>query len=719
MRLFRQFTATFLSVALLISLAFPALGDSSDAVFRDSLKDSYAGKTVILHTNDVHGYLDGYAALPPLKKELERRGAEVLLLDIGDFSIGTPYVYYSKGRDAVTLMNAAGYDAACVGNHDYDLGPKQLLQNVSVAQFPVICSNVYYQGECMFQPTWIKTLSSGLRLGFFALNTPLTVQRMTADRSEELEFDTDMDMAYRAQEQIDALRQEGVDLVLGMLHLGVNSTSAPLNRSFDVYRNTRGIDFILDGHTHDPMTVGPNGEPMQNSGWHLENVGVVVIDNRTATIEDNFLLPVEGLPQDAAVAAMVRQITEKVDNAYAQKRATSEVEFPVAGAQSGEIALGDLLTDGLRWGVLREYGAEQVGEDHVVALLRSGNLVASLPKGTVSLRDVQLSMTRSLTVSLVTVTGRQLQELLEAATAQAPAASEDTPQTSGISFTVNTGKPFEAGDPYETSGNPRPASLNRVTIHKINGKTFHPEEQYLLITDNITGSGAGAYGLLGELFTRNTGVLVEECVSAYVEQELGKVIPASLYSAPRKDQVWTTGGFSDVKPTSFYYQPVLWAVEQQITKGITATTFGPDRSCTRGHMATFLWRMAGSPDPEGSSAFTDLASGAFYVDAVAWASEQGITSGTGGGRFSPNRPCTREQMVTFLYRAAGSPAVTQWADFTDVDEDSFAYEAVSWAAQEGITEGTGGKRFSPESPCTRGQMMTFLYRFASSGLTIE
>lgn len=720
MQLSRRLAALVLAAALLISLAFTAAGDSYTAVYREYLEDSYAGKTVILQTNDVHGYLENYAVLPPLKKELERRGAEVLLLDIGDFSIGTPYVYYSKGRDAVTLMNAVGYDAACLGNHEFDLGPKQLLQNLSMAQFPVLCANVYYQGERLCQPAWTKTLSSGLTLGFFALDTPLTFSGISADRLEEITILSGQEMAACAQGQIDALRDQGADMVLGMFHLGVGATAAPADRSFDVYRKLTGCDFVLDGHSHVDMTEGPDGEPIQNTGSYFKNIGVVVLDNATASVEENFLLPTDGLPQDASIASMVRQINEKVDTAYAQMRAVSQVSLPHTNAAKGEIALGDLLTDGLRAGMLREYGAMQVGEDHVVALLRSGDLVASLPRGTVSRRDVQLAMTRNLTVSLVSVTGRQLQEILEAATSTAPAASGDIPQTSGITFTVNTGFAYDPGTPYATSHFARPASFRRVTINKINGRTFRPNDTYLLLTDNVTAAGVGPYGLLGELFVRNTGVLVEECVAAYVEEDLNKVIPASLYSAPRKDQTWISGGFTDVFPSDYYYDAVLWAVGREITNGVTATRFAPNVSCTRGQMATFLWRMAGCPEPKAAPAFTDVSPSEYYYDAVAWAAEQGIATGMGNGLFRPNIACTREQMVTFLYRAAGKPTVSQWASFSDVTDKSFAYEAISWAAQEGITTGVGEGKFSPGTRCSRGQMMTFLYRFANSdGVSID
>ena len=175
--------------------------------------------------------------------------------------------------------------------------------------------------------------------------------------------------------------------------------------------------------------------------------------------------------------------------------------------------------------------------------------------------------------------------------------------------------------------------------------------------------------------------------------------------------------FDDVKDTSkFYYNPVYWAVnhEPQITNGATPTTFNPDGACTRGHVVTFLWRAAGEPTPtSGSNPFTDLKEGAFYYNAVLWAVENGITTGASKTTFAPGKPCTRGQIVTFLWRFKNSPEPTSTENpFSDVKADGFYYRAVLWAVENEITSGTGKGKFSPDSTCTRGQVVTFLYRAA-------
>ena len=171
-----------------------------------------------------------------------------------------------------------------------------------------------------------------------------------------------------------------------------------------------------------------------------------------------------------------------------------------------------------------------------------------------------------------------------------------------------------------------------------------------------------------------------------------------------------TGVFVDVAEGSYYEEAIDWAVEKGITNGVSSNMFAPNDPCTRAQIVTFLWRAAGSPAPKSMSSFTDVPADAFYAKAVAWAVENGITSGTGESKFSPNATCTRAQAVTFLYRASGSPAVSSSAEFSDVATNAYYADAVAWAAKKGITTGIGGGLFGSDNDCTRGQIVTFLWR---------
>ena len=167
--------------------------------------------------------------------------------------------------------------------------------------------------------------------------------------------------------------------------------------------------------------------------------------------------------------------------------------------------------------------------------------------------------------------------------------------------------------------------------------------------------------------------------------------------------------FADVATDAYYYDAVKWAVEKGVTNGVSETLFGPDQACTRAQIVTFLWRAAGSPEPKSGSSFADVAADAYYAKAVAWAVENGITKGTSETTFHPDETCTRAQGVTFLYRALGKLAAAQ-AGFTDVAADSYYADAVNWAAENGVTNGISETLFGPDGSCTRAQIVTFLYR---------
>ena len=170
--------------------------------------------------------------------------------------------------------------------------------------------------------------------------------------------------------------------------------------------------------------------------------------------------------------------------------------------------------------------------------------------------------------------------------------------------------------------------------------------------------------------------------------------------------------FTDVAADAYYAAPVAWAVDKGITNGMTETTFGPDSPCTRGHVVTFLWRAMGKPAPtQTTHSFTDIAEGEYYYDAVLWAVEKGVTTGMSATTFEPASPCTRGQVVTFLWRAMGKPAPTQTThNFTDVEEGQYYYEPMLWAVEKGVTTGMSATTFEPQTTCNRGQVVTFLFR---------
>ena len=209
-----------------------------------------------------------------------------------------------------------------------------------------------------------------------------------------------------------------------------------------------------------------------------------------------------------------------------------------------------------------------------------------------------------------------------------------------------------------------------------------------------------------ELVTKMTaelGALIKESGTKQPQAGDGKKPASPARTAPTK-----TVQFSDVKPDAYYYDAVQWAVQNGIVSGTSETTFSPDQTCTRAQTIAILWRAEGSPAPKGrNNPFKDVKESAFYYQAVLWAAERGIVTGTA---LEPDGAMTRGQLAAFLYRNAGSPAVSGGADFTDVPGSAPFAKAVAWVAKQGIASGTGAHTFSPDNECTRGQIVTFLYK---------
>lgn len=321
--------------------------------------------------------------------------------------------------------------------------------------------------------------------------------------------------------------------------------------------------------------------------------------------------------------------------------------------------------------------------------IEEGDTVDFTATGTVS--SASAGTGKLVTVD-VTLTGRDAKWYDATASGTVTVDIYETSSSSGGSDSDPSYSPIlDVSDGGEISVNPRtPEEDEDVTI------TIDPDAGYelddLTVTDrngdeiDVTANRDGTY-----TFT----------------QPRGRVTISVTFAR--------TGGsdlsFIDVPAGAYYYDAVYWAVDEGITNGTTAVTFSPDNACTRAQMVTFLWRAAGEPEPETSvNPFTDVSASAYYYDAVLWAVEQGITNGTSATTFSPDATVTRGQTVTFLWRNAGSPAVSG-GSFTDVAADAYYAGAVAWAASEGITSGTTAATFSPSSNCTRAQIVTFLYRY--------
>ncbi len=542
-------------MTLSASAAFADMSDEDYAAaanVKTELSESYEGKTIILHSNDVHGAVEGYAYIAALEKEFLSRGAsEVILADTGDFSQGTTYVSTSKGASAVAMMNAAGYDVVTLGNHEFDFGYATLMNNLSGANFVTTCCNVLLDadGNSILPPYQIYETGEGLKIAFVGVETPETATKVNPGMISEIHFTAFDELYSTVQNAVYLAKEEEPDLVIGLFHLGVDSESAGNGyRSLDVLAKVEGFDFVLDGHSHTVMTAGENGEKIQSTGTKFANIGVVVIDNATKAIEDNFVMPTAqglySLPKDAAVAAQADALVTSVDAIYGKVFATSEVDLNgVKGSvRTQETNMGDLITDAMVWSVIKEGGVEQDEVFQVVGITNGGGIRASIPAGDVTMNQVNTVLPFGNTVAVVYVTGAELLEVLEASTFCTPESVGGYPQTSGIEWTLDTTKAYDQGAVYTLNGKESsyfaPASIQRVTITAINGQAFDPEAVYAVVTNNFCAAGGDTYNVFANSGNSyDTSIPMDQAVMDYITAELGGVITAEMYGESRGNAV--------------------------------------------------------------------------------------------------------------------------------------------------------------------------------------
>lgn len=687
----RKFLSVLLAMAMVLSLSVTSFAADTDS----EAKAEMAGKTVILHTNDVHGAIEGYAYITALKADYEAKGAEVILVDAGDYSQGEVYVSDTKGLDAVEMMNVTGYDVVTLGNHEFDYGYAQLKENMTKADFKILCANVYGEdGIPIFDANYTYTTKSGVKIGFFGMETPEAQTKANPALIKGLKFDTDLKAV--AEKQLEALKDD--DVVIALSHLGVDDSSKPYT-SYDLYNAAKGIDFIIDGHSHSVMTKGKNGEPIQSTGTKFANIGVIVIDDASKKIESNSLYEIkEDTAKDAAVAAAAQKIIDRIDKEYGAVFAKSKVELNGAkapnGNRDGETNNGDLITDAMLWKVMQNKEGLTVNEDHVVAITNGGGIRAAIKAGDVTKKDIKTVLPFGNTIEVIYVTGTELLEALEASTFCVPESIGGFPQVSGISYTISTGAVYDANaETYPASTYYGPKSINRVTINSINGKDFKLGDTYAVVTNNFSAAGGDTYYAFKAATAKfDTGVPLDEAVMEYVTKELKGVI-GEQYAAPQGRILMNP--FKDVKVSSWFGQYVIDLYNDGIINGTSATTYAPNDALT---WAAALKLLLVS---NGNLKAADATGADWSKNAIAKAAELGLVAADLDGAKAISRLefC---QVAAKLNKLAESKTESKFTDCAD----GYVMALVDAKVIDGMTATT----FEPDASLTRAQIAKIIYQ---------
>ena len=714
-----------LSLFLVLALAFSLCV----GVLAEEPAGELAGEIVILHTNDVHGAISSYAKVAALKAEYEAKGAEVLLMDAGDYIQGEPYVSVSQGETAIRLMNYVGYDVATIGNHEFDYGYENLAELAAAAEFPIIAANVMYNGKTAFEANKVFELESGVKVGVFGLSTPETATKAHPGKIKGVTFLSGDDMNKAAQAQVDELTAAGCDYIICLGHLGIDDSSKGY-RSVDLLEAVTGIDVFIDGHSHSSLDdvkalVGKDckvGDTLLTStGTKLATVGAVVISEDGISIESVDLEKYEG--SDDVVEEAAQLVIDEVDAAYGEVFAKSEVELcgeKAPGNRTEETNNGDLIADAILWQAKKD-GSLPVADENVIAITNGGGIRAAIAAGDITKKDVNTVLPFGNTVAYVTVKGSVLLEALEASTYCTPEAVGAFPQVAGIEFTVDTNKAYDQGEQYPGSTYYAPASINRVTIESINGKAFDPEATYVVVTNDFLAAGGDTYYAFSVSTSVDTGIPMDEAVMSYITEELKGVVTAEKYGEPQGRITVLEPVFTDVVEGKWYYDAVMTAYEKELMNGVTANTFEPLTAMNRAMLVTMLYRLEGSPAVEGnvSETFTDCKDTAYYANAVLWAFQNEIVTGRGETTFAPLSNLTRQEMAVILYnymKYKGADEVTEpELSYSDADKvASWATAAVAYCTQTELMNGVTAETFDPAGSANRAMGATVLVRIAEA-----
>ncbi|MGI6029569.1 MAG: 5'-nucleotidase C-terminal domain-containing protein [Candidatus Heteroscillospira sp.] len=731
----RRLLSLLLVAALTLSLGAGALAADTDS-------GAYEGKIVFLHTNDTHGRIAyskedgvvGFDGIAALKDQYEAEGAYVLLFDAGDATQGKPVVNVYEGQNVIEFMNAAGYDAVTIGNHEFDFSFDDLLKMQDKAQFPMLAANLTYKsgGKAVLEENTVFTAPDGTKIGVFGLDTPETLTKASPVNTAKVSFGKDAADFYAiAKAQVKALEDEGCDLIVCLGHLGMDESSAPY-RSTDLIENVPGIDLFVDGHSHTTLEAGSKvGDTLVvSTGEYFKNAGLVVYDPADGSFTASLLTAEDVAAPNAELTAAIEGYAAEVDAEYAEVFARTEVDlngtrtggdavddagnvrasFPAGeGNRVSETNMGDYAADAILW------QAQQIDETASAAITNGGGIRETIVKGDITKNDLITVYPFGNEVTLLKLTGAQILEALEAATWCTPTSIGAFPQVSGIEFSIDTRVPYTNGELYPDSTYYAPAAPgSRVTIKTIGGESYDADKVYTIATNNYSAAGGDTYYVFTQAsYKYDTGVSLEDALISYTNEVLDGVIGED-YAEPQGRITVITDSlsqFSDLKADAWYADPVRYNLDKGYIKGMPGGLFAPDSNMTRIQYMTLLFRVGVEL---GYYEDAETTGENWAVPGAKLAEDLGFTWNTD----AQNRDITRQEIAAasylFLYDMLGGThnlvIVREYVPFTDEADISAEYldYVKDMYAADGIDGYTDGS-FQPLGTARRCEIAQLVY----------
>ena len=491
---------------------------------------------VILHTNDSHGFdkygdgSNGMAVIAQVKKDYEAEGYDVLLFDSGDAIQDNNLVNFSKGESAVAFMNAAGYDAATFGNHEFDYGQAVLADRIKQARFPYVAANVIVDATGKtFAPTPYAIIEKdSAKIGVIGLTTPATIVSTSPKNVYGLTFLGGEQLFQCTQKCVDELRAKGCELIVVLSHLG-SEAGCEGHRAEDVLAKVNGIDILLDGHDHRVKNDYVNGAMWAESGHYTKNVGRILFEDGKWVSKPIPFGEYTEAQQDKTTKAVIDDYDAKVQKALGEKLGVSKVKLDgnrAPGVRTMEMNSGDFVADALLWQA-RQAMVLDGGVD--ASVVNGGSIRKSVEVGAVTRGNLMGVNPYNNQIYVARITGAKLLEILEAATSENPKAMGAFPQVSGIEYTLNTKVPYVKAAQYPNSPYFAPKNMgSRVKITKVAGKPWKKDKVYTIAMAEFLVLGGDAYGGLateGSVIEKQSiGYVDFQCLENYLVSGLNGVI---------------------------------------------------------------------------------------------------------------------------------------------------------------------------------------------------
>lgn len=693
----------------------------------------------------------GVAAYANAQKSLYGAG-NVTLVDAGDAIQGGPVGTLTKGAALVQIMNAVGYDYAIPGNHEFDYGMDQFNALVKQADAMYLSCNftkLNADGSkaSVFAPFAIETYKDAdvaaddadgvLKVAYVGISTPETLTKSSPANFQDAagnyiygfcQDETGEALYAAVQSAVDEARAQGADYVVAVGHLGIEGTTSRWT-SEAVIKHTTGIDALIDGHSHEAYdkTVGSEVaagaiQTLANSdgdkvvlvqtGTKLANVGNLVIDADAADGQDVTaqLVPAsECKDEDAAVKKVVDQVNGELADVLNKVVGKTDVALTIVDADGvrqvrhHETNMGDLVADAYR---------AAVGAD--IALANGGGVRASIAAGDITNNDLLSVQPYGNELCLIEATGQEILDALEMGASNAPEEFGGFLQVSGLSYKIDASIPSSV----KTDENGNFVSVDgerRVFDVKVGDQAIDATKTYKVASHGymLLEGGDGLTMFKDNKVLQENVILDNQALINYITNDLKGVVGERYANATGEGRITyaTKPGtdFKDVAATDWFAGVLGQAVDAELMKGYSddsgASTgfFGPYDNMTRAQVVTVLYRISGDATPgekpgANKTPFTDVEDGAYYINALNWAYENGLTSGytKANGEmanlFGPHDTVTREQLVTLIWRAAGAPVATSddaYRSCKDAGKESvFAVDALKWAASKGILTGS-------------------------------